>query len=130
MDFTSHKKLFNKFTKKLKDILYLSAKSIVKRIIHSKEKLKMKIKVKLFTSLREITGEKMVEIDSPSKTTIKELLVIISKKFGARVEEYLFTEKAEVRRYIQVLVNGRTKKLDTYLVEGDTIALLPPVGGG
>jgi MoaD family protein len=94
------------------------------------EKPTIKIKVKLFTSLREISGKKMVEIDCPSKITIKELLMNISEKFGSRFTEYLFNEKEEVRKYIQVLLNGRARGLETILEEGDTIALLPPVGGG
>ncbi len=80
--------------------------------------------------MREISGKKMVEIDCPNKITIKELLENISKKFGKGFKEYLFNEKGEVRKYIQVLLNGRAKGLETILEEGDTIALLPPVGGG
>ncbi|MBE0512424.1 MAG: MoaD/ThiS family protein [Candidatus Bathyarchaeota archaeon] len=94
----------------------------------------MKIKVRFFTSLREITGKKEDEIQSPSIFTVEELLAHLSKKYGREFTEYLYDEKGKVRTYIQILINGRGIKalqgFETKLKEGDTVAIFPPVGGG
>ena len=94
----------------------------------------MKIKVKFFTSLREITGKKEDEIQSSSIITVEELLAHLSKKYGREFTEYLYDEKGKVRTYIQILINGRGIKVlqgfETKLKEGDTVAIFPPVGGG
>ena len=94
----------------------------------------MKITVKFFTSLREITGKKEDEIQSPSIITLEELLAHLSKKYGKEFTEYIFDEKGKVRTYIQILINGRSinvlQRFETKLKEGDTVAIFPPVGGG
>lgn len=94
----------------------------------------MKIKVRFFTSLREITGKKEDEIQSSKILTVEELLAHLSKKYGGEFTEYLYDEKGNVQTYIQVLINGRGIKAlqgyETKLKEGDTVAIFPPVGGG
>jgi len=94
----------------------------------------MKIQVKFFTTLREITGKKEEEVKSSSTITIKELLTQLSKKHGAEFTDYIYDEKGDVRIYIQILINGRSinvfQGLETKLKEGDTVAIFPPVGGG
>ena len=94
----------------------------------------MKIKVRFFTSLREITGKKEDEIQSPNIITVEELLAHLSKKYGKYFTEYLYDKKGKVQTYIQVLINGRGIKVfqgfETKLKEGDTVAIFPPVGGG
>mgnify|MGYP001082690844 CR=1 FL=1 len=94
----------------------------------------MKITVKFFTSLREITGKKEDEIQSSSVITVEELLAHLSKKYGREFTEYLYDEKGNVQKYIQILINGRginvLQGFETKLKEGDTVAIFPPVGGG
>ena len=94
----------------------------------------MKITVKFFTSLREITGKKEDEIQSSSVITVDELLTQLSKKYGKQFMKYIYDEKGNVQTYIQILINGRGIKalqgFETKLKGGDTVAILPPVGGG
>jgi len=94
----------------------------------------MKIKVRFFTSLREITGKKEDEIQSPHVITVEELLAHLSKKYGKDFTEYVYDKKGKLQTYIQVLINGRGIKelqgLQTNLKQGDTVAIFPPVGGG
>jgi len=94
----------------------------------------MKIRVKFFTTLREITGKKEDEIQPSSIITVKELLTQLSKKYGKQFMDYLYDERGNVRTYIQILINGRginaLQGLETKLKEGDTVAIFPPVGGG
>jgi len=94
----------------------------------------MKVQVKFFTTLREVTGKKEEEVESSSTITVKELLTQLSKKYGREFRDYVYDDKGEVRTYIQVLINGRDidvfQGLETKLKEGDTVAIFPPVGGG
>jgi len=94
----------------------------------------LKITVKFFTTLREITGKKEDEIQPSRVITLKELLTQLSKKYGKQFVDYLYDEKGKVRTHIQILINGRginaLQGLETKLKEGDVIAIFPPVGGG
>ena len=94
----------------------------------------MKVEVRFFTSLREITGKKVEEVQLQSSITVEELLTGFSKKYGRKFMEYLYNEEGKVHSFLSILVNGKSinvlKGLDTELKEGDTIAILPPVGGG
>lgn len=94
----------------------------------------MKITVKFFTSLREITGKKQDEIESSGTIILEELLKLLSKKYGQQFTDYLYNEKGNVRTYIQILINGRginaLQGFETRLKEGDSVAIFPPVGGG
>ena len=94
----------------------------------------MKVTAKFFTTLREITGKKEEEIKSSGDLTVDELLEQLSKKHGRRFTDYVYDETGNVRSYLQFLVNGRSittmQGFKTRLREGDSVAIIPPVGGG
>jgi len=94
----------------------------------------MKVTVKFFTTLREITDKREEEIKSSKDLTVGELLEQLSKKYGRRFMDYVYDKKGNVQSYLQFLVNGRSittrKDLKTKLKEGDRVAIIPPVGGG
>jgi molybdopterin synthase sulfur carrier subunit len=94
----------------------------------------MKVEVRFFTSLREITGKKVEEVQLQRTKTVEELLIEVSKRYGREFREYMYNGEGKVHSYLSILVNGRSinvlQGLDTELKEGDTIAILPPVGGG
>ena len=94
----------------------------------------MKVEVKFFTSLREITGKKTDEIQLQDTITVKELLTLLSTKYGKNFRDYVYSKSGKVQGFLSFLVNGKNinvlEGLDTKLKHGDTIAILPPVGGG
>jgi molybdopterin synthase sulfur carrier subunit len=94
----------------------------------------MKVEVKFFTSLREITGRKLEEVQFQGVLTVGELLTQLSVKYSKKFREYIYDKKGEIHGHLSILVNGKSinvlQGLDTELKEGDTIAILPPVGGG
>jgi len=94
----------------------------------------MKVTVKFFTTLREITGKREEEITSSGHLTLEKLLKDLSKKYGLRFVNYVYDETGNVRSYLQFLVNGRSvttmQSFNTKLKEGDRVAIIPPVGGG
>ena len=94
----------------------------------------MNIKIKFFTTLREIVGKKDEQIQLSESTTLEALLKQLSKKYGEDFEDYVYDELGKVRGHLQFLINGKSAStgqgLKTKLREGDEIAILPPVGGG
>jgi len=94
----------------------------------------MKVTVKFFTTLREITDKREEEIKSSNDLTVGELLEQLSKKYGRRFMDYVYDKKGNVQSYLQFLVNGRSittrEGFKTKLKEGDRVAIIPPVGGG
>jgi len=94
----------------------------------------MKVEIKFFTSLREITGKKTDEIQLNKTITIEELLTLLSEKYGKNFHEYIYNKKGKVQGFLSFLINGKNinalEGFNTKLKQGDTIAILPPVGGG
>jgi molybdopterin synthase sulfur carrier subunit len=99
--------------------------------------LELKVSVRFFTSLREITGkrEEALSFQEGERVTIDVVLKTLKETYGRRFAEYVYdAEIGQVRSFLQLLVNGRSAStmngLQTILKEGDVIAILPPVGGG
>ena len=94
----------------------------------------MKVEVKFFTSLREITGKKVDKIQLQNTITVNELITVLSEKYGKNFREYIYNQKGDVQEFLSFLVNGKNINImqgfDTKLQEMDVIAILPPVGGG
>jgi len=94
----------------------------------------MKITVKFFTVLREITGKREEKLEFPNSITMDELLDYLSKKHGRQFTDYVYNTNGEPRGYLQFLVNGKSittlEGFKTRLKEGDKVAIIPPVGGG
>ena len=94
----------------------------------------MKVEVKFFTSLREITGKKVDNLELQNAITVDELVTLLSRKYGKKFREYIYNKKGEVQEFLSFLVNGKNinnmQGFDTKLKNGDIVAILPPVGGG
>jgi molybdopterin synthase sulfur carrier subunit len=97
----------------------------------------LKVSVRFFTSLREITKrkEETLEFSDNEKATLDKVLAKLSQRYGKDFIDYVFDANThEVRGFLQFLVNGKSastlKGLQTELRDGDVLAILPPVGGG
>jgi molybdopterin synthase sulfur carrier subunit len=94
----------------------------------------MKVTVKFFTILREITRKREEEIELPSTATVEKLMEILSEKYGRQFADYVYNDKKGMRSQLQFLVNGRSittlQGFKTKLTDGDKVAIIPPVGGG
>lgn len=97
----------------------------------------MKIKVRFFTSLREIVNkrEEALSFDQNQKVTVNFVLKTLAEKYGTPFKEYVYEGKtAKPKGFLQFLVNGNSTStlngLETELEDGDLLAILPPVGGG
>lgn len=97
----------------------------------------MKISVRFFTTLREIVGkrEETLEFPNDAVVTVGMVLNRLAELYGKSFIDYVYDGKTgEVKSFLQFLVNGRSastlKGMNTKLEDGDTLAILPPVGGG
>ena len=90
------------------------------------------MRVRLFASLRDRIGKKELHIQEQEASTVKELLEHLSTQYP-NIKELLYKD-GELTSFYHVLINGKNIQqldgLDTILKEVDTIAILPPVGGG
>ncbi len=97
----------------------------------------MHVSVRFFTILREVTRKKeeVLEFPEGENVTITAVLERLSDQYGRKFSEYVYEEKSQkVKGFLQLLVNGRSvvsfKGLETTLIDGDILAIIPPVGGG
>ena len=94
----------------------------------------MKVTIKFFTSLREITGNKMVNLESKNIISVEQLISLLFEKYGQEFRDYVYNQEGKVQDFLSFLVNGKNinnlEGFNTILKEGDIIAILPPVGGG
>ncbi len=95
----------------------------------------MKVTVKFFALVRELTGKREEIMDLNENATVRTLLGKLVEEHGSKFKEYLFDPASkEPRGHLQFLIDGRNialmKGLDTTLTEGCSFAILPPVGGG
>ncbi|MEM3695218.1 MAG: ubiquitin-like small modifier protein 1 [Candidatus Bathyarchaeia archaeon] len=96
----------------------------------------MRISVRFFTSLRELTGkrEEVLEFSDDERVTVDAVLKRLAERYGKGFVEYVYDAGGEVKGFLQFLINGRSastlKGLATELSDGDVLAIIPPVGGG
>lgn len=80
----------------------------------------MKIRIRLFASLRERTGHSELERELPAGATVGDLRAALETEFPAL---------AQCGR-IAVARNSEYSDAEEKLADGDEIALIPPVSGG
>jgi MoaD family protein len=97
----------------------------------------MRVSVRFFTSLREITGkrEETLEFPDSKNVTVNTVLHRLTEEYGRSFREYVYDRRSsKVKGFLQFLINGRSPspehELDAELVDGDVLAIIPPVGGG
>ena len=83
--------------------------------------VKIRVKVKFFAAPRETVGSGEIEKQIPQGSTVQALLDLM-------VEEY--PALRTYTRFLNVAVNRAYVGMQTQLQDGDTVACLPPVGGG
>jgi sulfur-carrier protein len=97
----------------------------------------VEVKVRFFTSLREIVNkrEQILTFTEGEKITVDLVLKTLSQKYGKTFTEYVYNDKTgQPKNFLQFLINGNSTStlngLETELKDGDVLAILPPVGGG
>ena len=92
----------------------------------------MRVKVIAFAGFREILGKER-ELDVKEAATVKELLQVLAAG-SPRFREEAFEESGAVRDYVLLMVNRKRidpqQELARVLVDGDELAVFPPLAGG
>ena len=81
----------------------------------------MRVRVRLFARLREITGAAELAREVDPGATIRSVWQLLAAEFP---------ELQPYERSISSAVNADYARLDTPLADGDEVAFLPPVSGG
>ena len=96
----------------------------------------MKVSLRLYGVFRSATGSSAVELDLPQAATVRSVMeVIVSKPDFQKLRALLIDgEGVDPRSNALVMVSGREistlNGLDTVLMEGDELSLLPVAHGG
>ncbi len=81
----------------------------------------MRVRVRLFASLRETAGVSEVRLELPAGSTAEQAW----ERLAAEVPAL-----AARRASVAAAVNRRYASFDTPLAEGDEVVFIPPVSGG
>jgi len=81
----------------------------------------MKIQVKFFGQLRDLTETGETNVELPEGRTVQDLAHLLSEQFP-RIGPYLGS--------VSFAVNNEYVKKDTHLSDGSEVGLLPPISGG
>ena len=89
--------------------------------------------VRLFGSLRELAGEREIDVSLPDGATVRDLLNRLGE-LRPILAQRLLDEDGNIPRSVNVFVNGRDIRdlggLDTPVMPDDEVTLLPPAAGG
>ena len=91
------------------------------------------MQVKLYASLRQAAGIKMLEVDVHPGTTIHDVLVEVTTRIPVLVK-FIWTEQGELSEHAHVFINGENithlAGLATELKPEDHVDIFPPLVGG
>ena len=79
----------------------------------------MRIHVKYYAAIRDIVGFSNEDIDVDESTKLGSLIIMIKEKHD-RIKDLI----------LLIAVNEKYSSSERILVEGDRVALFPPVSGG
>lgn len=95
------------------------------------------IKVNIYSILgiKEIIGQREVEIELPENSRLSDLITNMVEKWGNDIASRLLEPGGNnILSYIRLMVNGKDiaflDGLDTVLCDGDEVIIFPPVSGG
>ncbi len=81
----------------------------------------MRVRVRLFASLRETVGRTEVELELPEGATVEAAWERLARDHAGL---------AERRPRLTAAINRRYAPFDARLAEGDELVFVPPVSGG
>jgi molybdopterin synthase sulfur carrier subunit len=95
----------------------------------------IKVTVNSILSIKDVIGQREIEVSIPEKSNLYALLSFMVERWGDRLSSQLFKPGTKkVLSHIRLLVNGRDiefmEGMNTVLQEGDEIFIFPPVSGG
>lgn len=91
------------------------------------------MQVKLYASLRQSAGTKMMDLDVHAGSAIRDVLVEVTQRYPV-LEKFVWKNKGELAEFIHVFINGENihhlAGLDTPVKAEDHVDIFPPLVGG
>lgn len=92
------------------------------------------MKVNFYATLRDVTGQKTVDIDLPENATVRQLVDAMVERYPL-LRDKLLNQDDKLWGHVHVFINGRdapflNDELQTVIKPDDTISVFPAVGGG
>ena len=92
------------------------------------------MEVNFFAGLRQIVGQKTVEISIPEGSTARQLVNEVVRNYPA-LERELFDGQGNLYGHVHVVINGRDIRylegsLEREISAEDRVSLFPAIGGG
>ena len=91
------------------------------------------MQVKLYASLRQAAGTKMLDVDVPPGTTLGDVMLEITRQHPV-LDEFIWKAQAELSQNVHIFVNGvnfhQLDGLATLLSPEDKVDIFPPLVGG
>ena len=81
----------------------------------------MRVRVELFAGLREVIGQREIEVDLPAGSSVGDLRDGLSRDFP---------KLAPFLPSLVCAVNQEYRSREYLLQDGDEVALIPPISGG
>ena len=95
----------------------------------------MKVTLHTILGIKDVVGQRLMEIELPDGSTIDGCLTYMRKRWGDALSAHLFDPETDaVLPYVQIMVNGQKivflQGMETPLKDDDEILILPPASGG
>ena len=91
------------------------------------------MQIRLYATLRQIVGEKIVEIPIRTEKTIGDVLRSLVQQYP-KLDESIWYPDGSLAGHVAVILNGRDIRhldgVDTPISDEDTLDVFPPIGGG
>lgn len=91
------------------------------------------MQIRVFATLRQLTGQAAVEVQAGPGDSVRLALEQLVAQHPI-LKDKVWDEQGGLSSTVNVFVNGRNiiwlDGLNTVLVEGDSVAIFPPVAGG
>ena len=92
------------------------------------------MKVNFYATLRDVVGQKTVDIDIPANATVRQLVDTVVER-DPLLRDKLLNQEDNLWGHVHVFINGRDApfledEMQTVIKPDDTINIFPAVGGG
>jgi len=91
------------------------------------------MQVKLYASLRQAAGTKMLDVEVNPETTLWEVLLEVTQRYPV-LDKFVWKSPGELSELVHVFINGQNLRnlagLRTLLKEEDHVDIFPPLVGG
>jgi MoaD family protein len=94
----------------------------------------IRVDVRFFATVRALTNEYHVAVSLPEKSSVLDLLHALVGRYSDEFSDYIFEDDDRLNKYVVIIKNGRGVGIldgpGTLLNDGDSVSIMPAVGGG